>query len=81
MKAVHQLVEVRAAAVGDRAEGIVIPFNGVLVTRELIERIGLPRGPSISSGATTTSTDCVRRAGARIATVACTGPAIRGLGH
>ena len=24
-------------------EGVVIPFNGVLVTRELVERIGLPR--------------------------------------
>ena len=58
-RVVHRLSEVRAA-VGDRIEGIVIPFNGVLVTRELVERIGLC-GPSTSSGATTTSTDCVRR--------------------
>ena len=32
-----------AAAVDGLIRDVVIPFNGVLVTRELVERIGLPR--------------------------------------
>jgi len=40
---VHQMREVEAAAMDGVIQGIVIPFNGVLVTRELVERIGLPR--------------------------------------
>jgi rhamnopyranosyl-N-acetylglucosaminyl-diphospho-decaprenol beta-1,3/1,4-galactofuranosyltransferase len=40
---VHQMREVEAAAVDGVIQGIVIPFNGVLVTRELVARIGLPR--------------------------------------
>ncbi|SDC22661.1 glycosyltransferase family 2 protein [Nocardioides lianchengensis] len=39
----HRVPDVERAARGGRLDGIVIPFNGVLVTRELVERIGLPR--------------------------------------
>ncbi|WP_244929543.1 glycosyltransferase [Nocardioides sp. W7] len=39
----HRVADVERAARGGRLDGIVIPFNGVLVTRELVERIGLPR--------------------------------------
>ena len=42
-RVVHALADVERAAVGGRIEGIVIPFNGVLVTRDLVERIGVPR--------------------------------------
>ena len=41
-RTVHRLADVEAAAVAGRIDGIVIPFNGVLVTRELVDRIGLP---------------------------------------
>jgi len=40
---VHSMAEVRLAAHDGLIAGVVIPFNGVLVTRELVERIGLPR--------------------------------------
>lgn len=39
----HDVAAVERAAVDGRLDDIVIPFNGVLVTRELVERIGLPR--------------------------------------
>lgn len=39
----HRVADVERAAASGRLDGIVIPFNGVLVTRELVERIGLPR--------------------------------------
>ena len=39
----HRVADVDRAARGGRLDDIVIPFNGVLVTRELVERIGLPR--------------------------------------
>ncbi|MFC6343189.1 glycosyltransferase, partial [Nocardioides hankookensis] len=42
-RVVHELADVERAATAGRIDGIVIPFNGVLVTRELVERIGLPR--------------------------------------
>ncbi|HYF74367.1 MAG TPA: glycosyltransferase family 2 protein [Nocardioides sp.] len=42
-RVVHRLADVERAAVDGRIEDIVIPFNGVLVTRDLVERIGLPR--------------------------------------
>jgi rhamnopyranosyl-N-acetylglucosaminyl-diphospho-decaprenol beta-1,3/1,4-galactofuranosyltransferase len=42
-RTVHRMADVRAAAEGGLIRGVVIPFNGVLVTRELVERIGLPR--------------------------------------
>jgi rhamnopyranosyl-N-acetylglucosaminyl-diphospho-decaprenol beta-1,3/1,4-galactofuranosyltransferase len=40
---VHQMAEVESAARDGVIPDVVIPFNGVLVTRELVERIGLPR--------------------------------------
>ena len=42
-RVVHAVDDVRRAAKRDRIDGIVIPFNGVLVTKELVDRIGLPR--------------------------------------
>ena len=42
-RVVHAVDDVRRAASDDRIDGIVIPFNGVLVTKELVDRIGLPR--------------------------------------
>jgi rhamnopyranosyl-N-acetylglucosaminyl-diphospho-decaprenol beta-1,3/1,4-galactofuranosyltransferase len=39
----RRVADVERAASGGRLDGIVIPFNGVLVTRALVERIGLPR--------------------------------------
>ncbi|MEP6816847.1 MAG: glycosyltransferase, partial [Marmoricola sp.] len=40
---VHQLADVERAARGGLVADVVIPFNGVLVTRELVTRIGLVR--------------------------------------
>ena len=40
---VHRMAEVELAARDGLVEDVVIPFNGVLVTRDLVERIGLPR--------------------------------------
>ena len=48
---------------------VVIPFNGVLVTRELVERIGLPREEFFIWGDDHEYRLRAERAGARIATV------------
>ena len=40
---VHRMAEVEEAARDGVIADVVIPFNGVLVTRELVERIGTPR--------------------------------------
>ena len=48
---------------------IVIPFNGVLVTRALVERIGLPRAEFFIWGDDHEYRLRAERAGARIATV------------
>jgi rhamnopyranosyl-N-acetylglucosaminyl-diphospho-decaprenol beta-1,3/1,4-galactofuranosyltransferase len=40
---VHRMAEVELAARDGVIADVVIPFNGVLVTRELVTRIGLPR--------------------------------------
>ena len=40
---VHEMAAVEKAAEDGLIEGVVIPFNGVLVTRGLVERIGYPR--------------------------------------
>ena len=48
---------------------VVIPFNGVLVTRELVERIGLPRAEFFIWGDDHEYRLRAERAGARIATV------------
>ncbi len=49
--------------------GVVIPFNGVLVTRELVERIGVPRAEFFIWGDDVEYLWRAERAGARIATV------------
>jgi rhamnopyranosyl-N-acetylglucosaminyl-diphospho-decaprenol beta-1,3/1,4-galactofuranosyltransferase len=68
-RVVHDLVDVRAAARDGRIEGIVIPFNGVLVTRALVERIGLPREEYFIWGDDHEYRLRAEAAGARIATV------------
>ncbi len=66
---VHDMADVEAAAVDGVIEGIVIPFNGVLATRELIERIGPVREEFFIWGDDHEFRLRAERAGARIATV------------
>lgn len=68
-RVVHDLSDVEAAAVDGRIEGIVIPFNGVLVTRALAERIGVPREEFFIWGDDHEYRLRAEKAGARIATV------------
>lgn len=68
-RVVHDLADVEAAAAGDVLEGVVIPFNGVLVGRELVERIGLPREEFFIWGDDVEYLWRAKRAGARVATV------------
>jgi rhamnopyranosyl-N-acetylglucosaminyl-diphospho-decaprenol beta-1,3/1,4-galactofuranosyltransferase len=68
-RVVRAMADVRRAAVGGVIRGIVIPFNGVLVTRELVERIGLPRAEFFIWGDDHEYRLRAERAGARIATV------------
>lgn len=68
-RVVHRLTDVRAAARAGRIDDIVIPFNGVLVTRDLVERIGLPREEFFIWGDDHEYRLRAERAGARIATV------------
>lgn len=68
-RVVHALADVEAAAVDGRIDDIVIPFNGVLVTRELVERIGLPRAEFFIWGDDHEYRLRAEAAGARIATV------------
>ncbi|WP_139978178.1 glycosyltransferase [Nocardioides litoris] len=66
---VHDLADVEAAARGGLVRGVVIPFNGVLVTRALVERIGVPRAEFFIWGDDVEYLWRAERAGARIATV------------
>jgi len=66
---VHEMADVEAAAVDGVIEGIVIPFNGVLATRELIEKIGPVREEFFIWGDDHEFRLRAERAGARIATV------------
>jgi rhamnopyranosyl-N-acetylglucosaminyl-diphospho-decaprenol beta-1,3/1,4-galactofuranosyltransferase len=66
---VHSMADVRGAAEDGLIRGIVIPFNGVLVTRELVERIGLPRAEFFIWGDDHEYRLRAERAGARVATV------------
>ncbi len=66
---VHELDDVRAAAADGLIRGVVIPFNGVLVTRQLVERIGLVREEFFIWGDDHEYRFRAERAGARIATV------------
>ena len=66
---VHRMAEVELAARDGLVEDVVIPFNGVLVTRDLVERIGLPREEFFIWGDDVEYLWRARRAGARVATV------------
>ncbi len=68
-RVVHRMADVEATAVGGLVADVVIPFNGVLVTRELVERIGLVREEFFIWGDDVEYLWRARRAGARIATV------------
>ena len=68
-RVVHAVEDVRTAATNDRIDGIVIPFNGVLVTRELVDRIGLPREEFFIWGDDHEYRLRAEEAGARVATV------------
>lgn len=66
---VHRMTQVEAAARDGLVPGVVIPFNGVLVTRALVERIGVPRAEFFIWGDDVEYLWRAERAGARIATV------------
>jgi rhamnopyranosyl-N-acetylglucosaminyl-diphospho-decaprenol beta-1,3/1,4-galactofuranosyltransferase len=66
---VHRMAEVEAAARDGLVAGVVIPFNGVLVTRDLVARIGVPRAEFFIWGDDVEYLWRAERAGARIATV------------
>jgi rhamnopyranosyl-N-acetylglucosaminyl-diphospho-decaprenol beta-1,3/1,4-galactofuranosyltransferase len=68
-RVVHDLEDVQGSAVDGRIDGIVIPFNGVLVTRALAEEIGLPREEFFIWGDDHEYRLRAEKAGARIATV------------
>lgn len=68
-RVVHRMADVEAAAVEGRIPGVVIPFNGVLVTRALVELIGVPRAEFFIWGDDVEYLWRAERAGARIATV------------
>jgi rhamnopyranosyl-N-acetylglucosaminyl-diphospho-decaprenol beta-1,3/1,4-galactofuranosyltransferase len=66
---VHQMADVETAARDGVIEDVVIPFNGVLVTRELVERIGTPRAEFFIWGDDVEYLWRARAAGARTGTV------------
>ncbi len=66
---VHRLDDVRRAARDGLIRDVVIPFNGVLVTRELVSRIGLIRGEFFIWGDDHEYRLRAEEAGARVATV------------
>ena len=68
-RVVSGIAEARRASSGGLVRDIVIPFNGVLVTRELVERIGLPRAEFFIWGDDHEYRLRAEKAGARIATV------------
>ena len=69
-RVVRDLADVeRAGGARQRIDGIVIPFNGVLVTRALVERIGYPREEFFIWGDDHEYRLRAEKAGARIATV------------
>ena len=63
------VTQVRARARDGVLADIVIPFNGVLVTSELVDRIGLPREEFFIWGDDVEYLWRAREAGARVATV------------
>jgi rhamnopyranosyl-N-acetylglucosaminyl-diphospho-decaprenol beta-1,3/1,4-galactofuranosyltransferase len=66
---VHRMAEVEAAARDGVIADVVIPFNGVLVTRELVARIGTPREDFFIWGDDVEYLWRARAAGARTGTV------------
>ena len=68
-RVVHEMAAVERAAVDGLIRDVVIPFNGVLVTRELVDLIGLPREEFFIWGDDVEYLWRAREAGARIATV------------
>ncbi|WP_372728125.1 glycosyltransferase family 2 protein [Nocardioides sp.] len=68
-RAVRDMGGVEAAATDGVIADVVIPFNGVLVTRDLVERVGLPREEFFIWGDDHEYRWRAERAGARIATV------------
>jgi rhamnopyranosyl-N-acetylglucosaminyl-diphospho-decaprenol beta-1,3/1,4-galactofuranosyltransferase len=68
-RAVRSIGEVRAAATDGVIRDVVIPFNGVLVTRDLVGRIGLPRAEFFIWGDDVEFLWRANDAGARTATV------------
>jgi rhamnopyranosyl-N-acetylglucosaminyl-diphospho-decaprenol beta-1,3/1,4-galactofuranosyltransferase len=68
-KVLHAVPDLEAASSSGLLEGVLIPFNGVLVTRELVERIGLPREEFFIWGDDVEYLWRAQADGARIATV------------
>jgi rhamnopyranosyl-N-acetylglucosaminyl-diphospho-decaprenol beta-1,3/1,4-galactofuranosyltransferase len=68
-RVVHRMTDVAAAAVDGLIRDVVIPFNGVLVTRELVERIGTPREEFFIWGDDHEYRLRAERAGGQVATV------------
>lgn len=68
-RVVHRMADVTAAAVDGLIRDVVIPFNGVLLTRELVGRIGLPRAEFFIWGDDHEYRLRAERAGGRVATV------------
>ena len=66
---VHELAAAQAAAREGLIPDVVIPFNGVLITQELVDRIGLPREEFFIWGDDVEYLWRAREAGARCATV------------
>lgn len=73
--ALRTVAQTRAKARDGVLADIVIPFNGVLVTKELVDRIGLPREEFFIWGDDVEYLWRAREAGARVATV--TGAVVR----
>jgi rhamnopyranosyl-N-acetylglucosaminyl-diphospho-decaprenol beta-1,3/1,4-galactofuranosyltransferase len=68
-RVVHEMADVERAARDGLIRDVVIPFNGVLVTRDLVERIGLPREEFFIWGDDHEYRLRAERAGGRVATV------------
>ncbi len=68
-RVVHDLADVERASVDGVLEEVVIPFNGVLLSHDLVSRIGVPREEFFIWGDDVEYLWRARRAGARVATV------------
>jgi rhamnopyranosyl-N-acetylglucosaminyl-diphospho-decaprenol beta-1,3/1,4-galactofuranosyltransferase len=68
-KVVRAMTDAQAAARDGVIADVVIPFNGVLITRDLVQQIGLPRAEFFIWGDDVEYLWRARRAGARTGTV------------